>query len=92
MNGVGVEELLKEDDVLIFPNPTSDKLIISLKDNSYSEKTIRCFDVLGNEIVLIETFDKIIQIDVSSFSKGIYFIELQNKPSKQKITKKIIVQ
>lgn len=92
VNGVGVEELLKEDDVLIFPNPTSGKLIISLKDNSYSEKTIRCFDVLGNEILVIETFNKIIQIDVSSFSKGIYFVELQNKQSKQKITKKIIVQ
>lgn len=92
VNGVGVEELLKEDDILIFPNPTSVKLTISLKDNSYSEKKIRCFDVLGNEIVVIETFNKIIQIDVSSFSKGIYFVELQNKQSKQKITKKIIVQ
>jgi hypothetical protein len=94
INGVGIEELLKEEQVTIYPNPASEKITIVLKDNSYSELEVKCFDVLGHEIFQTNTFNKVIQMDVSKFSKGIYFIQLQSKDEKQMnlITKKIIVQ
>lgn len=92
VNQVGVKELFTEEHVAIFPNPSSEKMTISLKDNSYSEKVIKCFDVLGKEVFETTSFNKVIQIDVSTFSKGIYIIQIQSKESKQMIAKKIIVQ
>lgn len=93
VNGVGVKELFNEDNINIYPNPSSDKITVSLNDNSYSEVIIKCFDLLGKEVLSISTFNKVTQIDVSSFSKGLYFIQLQSKQNKQlrSFTKKIMV-
>ena len=40
------------------------------------------------------TFNKMIDIDVSQFSKGVYVIQLQSKEAKQfkAVTKKVIVE
>ena len=94
VDGVGVEELFNDENVLVFPNPASDKITISIRDNSFSEISIRCFDVIGNEVFELATFNKSTQIDVSHFSKGIYFIHLQSKDEKllKLVTKKVIVQ
>ena len=91
---VGIEEVLNDENVSIFPNPSSDKITISLKDNSYSEMTIRCYDVLGKVVFEKSTFNKMIDIDVSQFSKGVYVIQLQSKEAKQfkAVTKKVIVE
>jgi hypothetical protein len=92
VNGVGIEEFLKDDQVAVYPNPASEKITIAFKDNSYSEMQIKCFDVLGHEVFQITSFNKVIQMDVSTFSKGIYFIQLKSKDSNQTITKKVIIQ
>ena len=91
---VGVEELFTEENITVFPNPASDKFTIAIKDNSYEELAIKCYDVIGKVVFEKNTFNKIIDIDVSQFSKGIYFIQLQGKDSKKfkAVTKKIIVQ
>jgi len=92
VNGVGIEEFLKDEQVAVYPNPAFEKITIALKDNSYSEMQIKCFDVLGHEVFATTSFNKVIQMDVSAFSKGIYFIQLKSKDSNHMITKKVIVQ
>jgi len=94
VNQVGVKELFTEENVTVFPNPASDKITIAIKDNSYQELAIRCYDVIGKVVFERNTFNKLIDIDVSQFSKGVYFIQLQSKDSKQfkAVTKKVVVQ
>jgi hypothetical protein len=94
VNQVGVKELFTEENVKVFPNPASDKITIAIKDNSYQELAIRCYDVIGKVVFERNTFNKLIDIDVSQFSKGVYFIQLQSKDSKQfkAVTKKVVVQ
>lgn len=94
VNAVGVNELLNDDHVVVYPNPASGTINISINDHSYSAVTIRCFDVLGNEVFEKKTFNKSVSIDVSEFSKGIYFIQLRIMDSEKlkTITKKVIVQ
>jgi hypothetical protein len=92
VNQVGIDELVNEKKVSVFPNPASDKITITINDGSYSELTIKCIDVLGHEVFETTTFNKVIQMDVSTYSKGIYFIQLQSKDTRQMITKKVIVQ
>lgn len=90
---VGVEELFNEDNITIFPNPAFDKINITIKDNSYQEIAIKCFDVLGKVVFEKNTFNKLIDIDVSQFSKGIYFIRIQKLGEyySKTIIKKILV-
>ena len=94
VNQVGVKELFTEENVTVFPNPASDKITVAIKDNSYQELAIRCYDVVGKVVFEKKTFNKLIDIDVSQFSKGVYFIQLQSKDSKQfkAVTKKFVVQ
>ncbi len=86
VNQVGVKELFTEENVTVFPNPASDIITIAIKDNSY--------DVLGKVVFEKNTFNKMIDVDVSQFSKGVYVIQLQGKDSKQfkAVTKKVVVQ
>jgi hypothetical protein len=94
VNQVGVDELFNEENVAIFPNPTTDKITITIKNSSLSEIIIKCFDVIGNEVFETTTFNKTNHIDVSHFSKGLYFIQLQIKDGKQikLVTQKLVVQ
>jgi len=93
VNAVGMKELINENDILIYPNPASEKITITLNDGSYSEITVRCFDILGHEVFDISTYNKVIQIDVSKLSKGLYFIQLQNEEnaSLKPLMKKLVV-
>ena len=93
VNGVGIEAVLKDEDVLVYPNPVSDKITIAINDGNYSETEIICLDILGNEVFRTVSFNKVIQIDVSKFSKGVYFIKIQktNKNHSNIISKKVIV-
>jgi hypothetical protein len=94
VNQVGVKELFTEENVTVFPNPASDKITVAIKDNSHQELAIRCYDVIGKVVFERNTFNKLIDINVSQFSKGVYFIQLQSKDTKhfKAVTKKFVVQ
>ena len=67
----------------IFPNPT--RGIIEVKHlNSYSESFLcGIFDINGREIKRFKYITTDFKIDLSKFQKGVYFIKLSNKTSKQ---------
>ncbi|MBI5218406.1 MAG: PKD domain-containing protein [Bacteroidia bacterium] len=59
---------------LIFPNPTSQKILIqSLGENIIK---IEIMDVLGNLLQVVQSMNKNISIDLSSYSDGIYIVKL----------------
>jgi hypothetical protein len=61
-----------ENNLLIYPNPTSNYI------NIYSEKKIKKYtisDITGNKINNLEIYNN--QIDVSTLSTGMYFIEIE---------------
>lgn len=95
INGVGINDKGNDDsNVNIYPNPCNDILIISINDNAYEEHIIKIVDLLGKEVISIATFNKKIEINCSTISKGIYFINLTSKENKyyhHSITKKIII-
>lgn len=94
VNGVGVKEIDYSAYVNIFPNPATDKITIAINDNTMEELSIKIVDVIGREVLSLKTFNKIIPIDVSGFSKGIYMIHIDSKTESQSkmAIKKIIVQ
>jgi hypothetical protein len=94
VNGVGIDELWEDEDVLLYPNPTSDNVTVTINDAAIREITISVFDILGNEVYKIMTYNKSIQLDVSKFSQGVYFIKIQNQSETQLkfITRRFVIQ
>jgi hypothetical protein len=81
----GVNEIISNDFIKVYPNPTSNKIIIQ-SDNSIQRFEIKLLNLTG-EIVLLT---KKKEIDVSTLPNGIYFLnfETENYIS----SKKIVVQ
>ncbi len=62
--------------VKLFPNPVNDILIIEFEKNNIDQITIS--NILGQALFVLNDPLSKQEIDLSSFSRGIYFITLQN--------------
>ena len=64
----------------IYPNPTND--IITINFNNKNLASIQLFDVLGKSIHQFTTHQNTFSIDLSSYEKGIYFLQVENEEGK----------
>ncbi len=86
-NALTLTENDSESQLVIYPNPTSDFISIS-SDNQLSK--IEVLDLEGRIILSIEKVAKVISVDLSQCSNGIYFLKIieNNKSISRKIIKK----
>lgn len=80
---------LEDTNIQIYPNPTNDKINISLPTEENT--TISIFDVTGKLIERFESNQKFITKDVSKLSNGTYLIQF-DKNTNESIMKKLIIQ
>ena len=73
-----------------YPNPTSDILKLSIENNQLKELSYSLFDSNGKNILSSSLFGNQSEIDMTPFSKGIYYLNINNKTSKLIKTFKII--
>ncbi len=73
---------VKEENIVIYPNPTTSKINISNPDNLYSEVTI--YNVLGTKIYAEKSANSNYEIDVTKFDSGVYFVVLNNGKTSKK--------
>lgn len=94
VNGVGIEELALEDFISVFPNPVSDRFSVLINDGRLEEYRVTILDLLGNEVAAINSFNKLITIDISTLCKGVYFVKIEqnDKRNGKSFVKKIILQ
>jgi hypothetical protein len=69
-SNVGINENQINGFIIIYPNPANDKLFI--QSESQNVTYINIVDILGREISPSSVKEK--EIDISNFSKGIYFV------------------
>ncbi len=86
---VSLKELIKNS-LSIFPNPVTDKIICTSSYFKNINTKLIFSDVLGRELTTHVLTDERNIIDISSFSKGIYFATFEIK--NEKITFKVIKQ
>ena len=88
---LGVDDFAALDKISIAPNPTNGIVTIS-KNNQTSISKVTIFDINAKVLKVIDSeLDlEAIQIDLSKFSKGVYFMEITNETDK--VVKKIILQ
>ncbi|MDG1477209.1 MAG: T9SS type A sorting domain-containing protein [Vicingaceae bacterium] len=69
----------------LYPNPTSEKVNLIFKDKE--DRTITLINVIGKEVLRIDNGKLNLQLDVSNYPKGIYFVkvEAEGKSNSQKI-------
>jgi len=81
--GLGINDF-KESNIIVFPNPASDKIYIALASNIKTE--ILLLDVYGKKVK--STQQK--EMDVRDLQEGIYFVQV--KTANGIIVKKMVVQ
>jgi hypothetical protein len=80
-------------DFIFYPNPVSDVVTVSLKNNTNSISNIAVYDVLGKLIFTLKPTSAIATetIDLSSVSKGLYLLEVTTDTN-LKVVKKLMVK
>ena len=77
--GTSTYDLANELGLKLFPNPTSEFLIIELEHKNFSASmNLELVNIFGQKIKSIQV-DKKISVDVSDLSTGIYFLTYENR-------------
>jgi len=76
-------------EALIYPDPASDIVTIYLSKNSEYKATL--FDITGKQIFQSETFKDMIKINVGEIPAGLYFVEIIDDKTTEKIDSKLII-
>jgi hypothetical protein len=74
------ESPVVSNEIMIYPNPTNGNFTLSYQSNETSETTIHLYNLVG-QVVLAKSVSQVnglntVNFDISSFSQGIYMIEL----------------
>jgi ligand-binding sensor domain-containing protein len=79
-----VAEKNNASNILIFPNPASDEIILNLNSGSPANTNIRIFDLMGNEIRNISIYygTNNTIIDISQLSPAVYIVQVKNMKMK----------
>ncbi len=85
---VGIEELRVDGgEIEIYPNPATNELILTTTNQSL--KTIRIYNILGEEVLKLERIANSQKaIDISTWNAGVYFVEVETE--KGVIRKKLV--
>ena len=88
---LSVEDISLSDEILLYPNPTASNVTIALPNKNINEVEISVVNSRGQLIQTIQdrSGGKNIQMDVSNYTSGIYFVIIESDLSKT--TKKLIV-
>lgn len=87
---VGMGDLTSAETVKVFPNPTSEK--VTLVFNNSEPKVVSILSVIGTEVYSKSIQSGTLEINVSGFSRGVYFIRTTYTSSQKSQVTKIIVR
>jgi hypothetical protein len=86
----GINENNNNSFINLYPNPSDGKITIEIsKGDDINANQISIYNSIGSLVWQNSNSEALINIDISSFQKGIYFLKVQNKNNIH--TEKIIV-
>lgn len=85
--GVGVDELKKQEEILVYPNPVSDNLTIEISSSQQEKKEVSIYNTLGEKILAQNFSAQKYSLNVSAFAKGIYFIMVTDEAGNRVVRK-----
>ncbi len=91
---VGIQELTNVSNLNVYPNPFSDKTVISFNSAENAKYTARLIDVMGKEVYAEElnavSGSNMIALNRNKISSGVYFFVLSD--GKATATKRLVVE
>ena len=73
---VGIDESMTTISLITYPNPTTDYLVLEFTDYSNEKMEYHLIDLNGKTIIKNSISSSKTQIDLNTYSKGIYFIKI----------------
>ncbi len=86
---VGIDEFLAPS-MLVYPNPAREKLTLELMNMPGSTYTVSIFSITGSAIYNTKLSTDKIEIDLSHFEAGMYFIRVESDG--QNFTRRVEIQ
>jgi hypothetical protein len=87
---VGIAETEWNMSLCVFPNPTSDMLILEFNDSFNESLSYQIFDLLGKQLTYGQIQTKQTQINVRDLAASTYFVNITNHENKTIQSFKII--
>ncbi|KGL59010.1 S8 family serine peptidase [Polaribacter sp. Hel1_85] len=98
INGVKLESLSisefdnEKENIFIFPNPVNDVLKIKFDSSKFQDIKISIYNVLGKKQIEAKSYNQnTMELDVSSFSKGVYILKIHDDKGNVVSSKKILI-
>lgn len=86
-----IKNVIAEGGISIYPNPATDRITISVKENNQGELyVIQVKDLLGREIYNMRTKATSITLNTSAWNKGLYVITIA--ASDKKFSKNVLIE
>ncbi len=73
--------------IAVYPNPTEGMLFLKGEETMSLAITLR--DVLGKEMMYLEN---VRSLDLSGLAKGMYFVEMKDLESLDRVVKRVVVE
>ncbi len=89
-SGIDVKSL-ENKNVDVFPNPASDRLNIEMNCNDVQTSKVKMYDSQGRLAYVHKESSNRISIDISNFSNGIYYVQIENEFGRILDNKKILI-
>ena len=89
LNTTSVNDLVTEQQVLVFPNPTRDRFQVKIYESSWANAQLTLFDLHGRPLQKLRLEDGIASISTNQLSNGIYLVSLQQDD--QSVVKRVSV-
>jgi blue copper oxidase len=87
-SSAALEPIKRSNDILLFPNPATDRLFVSFADPNMEAYYVRITNALGKTMYMLPRPQLAGGIDISHFSPGTYFIQVTDEKTKKVVSKK----
>ena len=86
--GTGIPQYLTENDLVVYPNPVSDRLTVKLRTNDFQVSNMAVYDINGKLIRTQAVSDNQIEMSTQNLAAGNYFLRLSD--GKNSVTTKFV--
>ena len=86
--GTGIPQYLTENDLVVYPNPVSDKLTVTLRTNAFQVTNMAVYDINGKLVNAQPVSDNQIEMNTNGLAAGNYFLRLSD--GKASVTTKFV--
>ena len=89
---LSIEDFELAKSVIMFPNPSNNKVTFQLKNIDFKSLEVSIFDIRGRELKKIYYTQKNIEINTKSFARGLYFVQLRRDNRAAVLNKKLVLK